>query len=110
MPEVAQLGGDAAEPKPRSVQALCVTQQDSDVFSAANAQQIWGHTGVWAWGAVRTPALSALGLLSDFYPSHLHPPSSPQLPVSGPYLLCTWGERILMLIANLIVLIAKSII
>lgn len=38
------------------------------------------------------------------------PPAFPQPPVSGPCLLCSWGELILMLIAKLIVLIAKSII
>ena len=90
--------------------SLCATQQGSDVFFTGNALQIWGHTGVWEQGAVYIPALSAPGWLSDFDPSYLHPSQLPQPPVPGPYLLCTWGERILMLIAKLIVLIAKSII
>lgn len=47
------------------------------------------------------------GLLSSLPPP---PHQLPPTPLSGPCLLCSWGELILMLIAKLIVLIAKSII
>lgn len=62
----------------------CVTQQASHVFSTRNALQIWGHTGVWEQRAVCAPALSALGWLSDFHPSHFYPHNYPSPPVSGP--------------------------
>lgn len=49
-------------------------------------------------------------LLPSLPPASPPTPSFPQPPVSGSCLLCSWGELILMLIAKLIVLIAKSII
>lgn len=110
LPEAAELGREASEPGPRSVPA-CVQLSRALMSSLLGMPcRSGGHTEVWEQGAVCTPALSASGWLSDFDPSHLHPSQLPQPPVPGPYLLCTWGERILMLIAKLIVLIAKSII
>lgn len=77
LPEAAQLGRDASELEPGSVQA-CVLLSRALMSSLLGMPcRSGGHTGVWEWGAVCTPALSVPGWLSDFDPSHLHPHSYP---------------------------------